>query len=144
MEPVKIILAEDHALLRQGIKKIIQGVPGLQVILEAEDGLELMREFETPTPDIVILDISMPRLRGLEAAELIKRLYPKVKVLILSMNLNKDLFYKAMKIGVNGYVLKEDLTRDMHAAIKTALEGKTFVSPLLFRQVPDESPPVVS
>ena len=144
MKPVKIILAEDHALLRQGIKKIIQEAPGLQVILEAADGLELMRELETATADIVILDISMPLLRGLEAAELIKRLYPKVRVLILSMSLNKELFYKAMKIGVNGYVLKEELTKDMHPAIRTALEGKTFISPLLFRQVPDESPPVVS
>ena len=132
MPPYKIILADDHALMREGLKRIIQEDPELQVIDEAGDGLELLEILERSTPDMVIIDINMPRLRGLEATKFIKELYPEVKVLILTMNKSKELVYHAMNIGANGYLLKEDAHEVLHAAIESIRRGENFISPLIF------------
>jgi DNA-binding NarL/FixJ family response regulator len=131
MAPYNIVLADDHHLVRQGIKKIIQEDSGMRVVGEAGDGVELMEILEKITPDMVILDISMPRLKGLAAAEKIKQLYPDIKVLILSMHRNKEYLRQAQAVGVAGYLLKEDADLALFAAIETVRQGKTFVSPLL-------------
>lgn len=132
MSKYRIILAEDHVLMRKGIKKIIQEDPELAVVGEAGDALELLQLLEEFTPEMVILDISMPRFKGLEAIKIIKGLYPEVKVLILTMHKNKDYVYRAMNDGADGYVLKEDPPESFHSAIKAIRNGKTYVSPLLF------------
>jgi len=131
MAPYNIVLADDHVLVRQGIKKIIQEYPGLRVVGEAADGVELLELLEKVTPDLVILDISMPRLRGLAAAERIKKLYPDIKILILSMHRSKEYLQQARAAGVEGYLLKEDADMALFAAIETVRQGKIFVSPLL-------------
>lgn len=125
-----IILAEDHVLVRQGLRRIIQEDPAIQKIQEAGDGVELLELLKRNTPDVVILDISMPRLGGLEAAQIIKREYPNIKIMILTMHKAKNVFQKAMEIGVDGFVLKEDADTDLSSAIKAVLEGKTYLSPL--------------
>ena len=130
---VRIVIAEDHALVRQGIKRIVEEDPALHIIDEAEDGLELIELVEKDAPDLIILDISMPRLSGLEAAAIIKKHFPKVKILILSMHRSGGFFRKAMEVGVDGYLLKEDVDMDLHAAIEAVLKGKTFISPLLYK-----------
>jgi DNA-binding NarL/FixJ family response regulator len=132
MPPYKIILADDHALMREGLKRIIQEDPELRVIDEAGDGVELLEILEKSTPDMVIIDINMPRLRGLEATKLIKELYPEIKVLILTMNKTKDLVYHAMNIGANGYLLKEDAHEVLRVAIESIRRGENFISPLIF------------
>lgn len=126
-----IVLADDHVLVRQGIKKIIQEDDDMKVVAEAGDGVELMEILEKITPDMVILDISMPRLRGLEAAGKIKKRYPQIKVLILSMHRSKEYLHQAKAVGVDGYLLKEDADVSLFSAIETIRGGKTFVSPLL-------------
>jgi DNA-binding NarL/FixJ family response regulator len=131
MAPYKIVLADDHVLVRQGIKKIIQEDVDMRVVGEAADGLELLEILKKTTPDLVILDISMPRLRGLAAAEKIKQLYPRIKMLILSMHRSKEYLHQALAIGVDGYLLKEDADVALFAAIEMVRQGKTFVSPLL-------------
>lgn len=131
MKPVNIILADDHVLVRQGIKKIIEENPQWRVVAEVGDGLELMDRLVHATPDVVVLDLSMPRLRGLEAAALIKKLYPAVKVLILTMYRDQDLFQRVMQVGVDGYVLKEEVDVDLQFALKSILEGKSYISPML-------------
>ncbi len=132
MPSYKIFLADDHVLVRQGIKRIIQEKPGLEVAGEADDGLELLELLEKSVPDMVILDISMPRLRGLEALKMVRKLYPKIKILILTMHKNKEYLYQAMSNGANGYVLKEDADLSLLAAIDTVRSGKNFISYLLF------------
>lgn len=132
MSKYRIILADDHVILRAGVKRIIHENPELTVIGEAGDGLELLRLLEEATPDMVILDISMPGLRGLEAIKIIKGLYPEVKVLILTMHKSKDYLYKAMDNGADGYLLKEDPPESFHSAIKAIRESNTYISPLLF------------
>jgi two-component system response regulator NreC len=127
----QVVLAEDHVLVRQGLRRIIEEDPNLQVIHEVGDGLELLRLLEENLPDIIILDISMPRLQGLEAARVVREKYPQVKILILTMHREKNYFFKAKEIGVNGYVLKEEADTDLNCAIRTILRGDSYVSPLL-------------
>jgi DNA-binding NarL/FixJ family response regulator len=131
MAPYNIVLADDHILVRQGIKKIIQEDGNMQVVGEAGDGLELLEILEKITPDLVILDISMPRLRGLAAARQIKQFYPDIKVLILSMHRSKEYLQEALAVGVDGYLLKEDADVALFAAIEVVRQGRTFLSPLL-------------
>jgi DNA-binding NarL/FixJ family response regulator len=131
MTPYDIVLADDHILVRQGIKKIILEDADMRVVGEAGDGIELLEILEKVTPDLVILDISMPRLRGLAAAALIKQLYPDIKMLILSMHRNREYLHRAIAAGVNGYLLKEDADMALFDAIAMVRQGQTFVSPLL-------------
>lgn len=132
MSKYRIILADDHGLFRAGVKRIILENPELTVIDEAGDGLELLQLLEELTPDMVIVDISMPRLQGLEAIKLIKGLYPEIKVLILTMHKDKDYLYKAMDNGADGYLLKQEPPESFHSAIKTIRSGKVYISPLFF------------
>lgn len=132
MSKYRIVLADDHALFRAGIKRILQEDPHLTVIGEAADGLELLDLLDEKTPDLVILDISMPRLQGLEAIKFIKGLHPAVKILILTMHKGKDYVYKAMNKGADGYVIKEDADVVLRSAIDTLRRGETFISPLIF------------
>lgn len=129
----KIILADDHALVRKGIKKVIEEDPHLQVIGEAGDGLELLELLEKiqPRPDLVICDIAMPRLRGLEACLRVKKLYPHIKVLILSMHKSKEYLTQAKAAGVDGYVLKDDADIALYTAIQAIRQGKKFFSALI-------------
>ncbi len=132
MSKYRIILAEDHVLMRKGIKKIIQDDQELAVVGEAGDGIELLHMLEESAPDMVILDISMPRMKGLEAIKLIKGHYPDIKIMVLTMHKNKDYLYQAMDNGADGYVLKEEPPESFHAAINTIRKGESYISPLLF------------
>lgn len=126
-----VVLADDHTLVRQGIKKILQQDDNMMVVGEAGDGIELLEILQKITPHLVILDISMPRLKGLAAAQQIKQLYPDIKVLILSMHRSKEYLHQALAVGVNGYLLKEDADVALFAAIEMVRQGQTFISPLL-------------
>jgi DNA-binding NarL/FixJ family response regulator len=127
----KIILAEDHVLVREGIKKIIEALPGFQVVGEVGDGPDLMKLLERLPVDMVILDISMPSLPGIEATREIKHAYPNVKVLILTMHKKKEYLHNAMAAGVDGYLLKEDAPKELLKAIEKIRQGMLYVSPLL-------------
>jgi DNA-binding NarL/FixJ family response regulator len=128
MAKASIILVDDHVLIRKALRQIIQEDPTLYVVDEAGDGEEVLRLLEETTPDAVIMDISMPRLSGLETAVIIKQLYPKIKVVILTMHQEKEYFCRAIEIGVEGYVIKKEID-NLNIAIKTVLEGKTYITP---------------
>ncbi len=127
----KIVLAEDHVLVREGIKKIIEAFPGLEVVGEVGDGPELLSLLKRLAVDMVILDISMPSLPGIEATREIKQEYPTVKVLILTMHKKKEYLHNAMASGVDGYLLKEDAPKELLNAIEKIRQGEAYVSPLL-------------
>lgn len=131
MESYKIVLAEDHILLRQYIKKVIEDNDELTIVGEADDGLELLELLGQTLPDMVITDISMPRLRGLEAAKKIKERYPQVKVLILTVHNEKDYLDQAMLNRVDGYILKQGMDEELQPAIQSVRSGKFYISPLL-------------
>jgi two-component system, NarL family, response regulator NreC len=131
MASFNIVLADDHILVRQGIKKILQEDREMHVVGEAADGVELLEILEEITPELVILDISMPRLKGLAAAEKIRQFHPDIKVLILSMHRSKEYLRQALAAGVHGYLLKEDADVALFAAIDLIRKGEIFISPLL-------------
>jgi DNA-binding NarL/FixJ family response regulator len=127
----RVILADDHVLFRQGIKRLLGDLKGVEVIGEAGDGIELLSLLRKQQPQMVILDISMPRLRGLEAAKEIKTSFPQIKILILSMHKNTEYFYNAISSGAEGYLLKEDADRELYTAIEKIRRGERYVSPIL-------------
>jgi DNA-binding NarL/FixJ family response regulator len=131
MESYKIVLAEDHIHLRQRIKKFLETNGKFTVVGEANDGLELLELLKQSHPDMVITDISMPRLRGLEAAKKVKEIYPQVKVLILSMHKEKGYLDLAMSNGVDGYILKQEMDEELFPAIQSVRSGKFYISPFL-------------
>ena len=129
MDRYQIVHADDHALVRQGLGRIIRGVAGLAVIGEAGDGVELLSLLNRVTPHMVILDISMPKLRGIEAIHAIKMNYPEVKILVLTMY--REYLHQALSAGADGYLLKEDADRDLFSAIENIRQGRVYLSPRL-------------
>ncbi len=129
MAPYSIILADDHVLVRQGLRRILEGTDDLEVVGEANDGLDLLQLLKHVTPQMVILDIFMPNLRGIEAITEIKTMQPAVKILILTMHRDKEYLYLALSAGAKGYLLKEDAARDLFSAIAEVRQGKTYISP---------------
>jgi DNA-binding NarL/FixJ family response regulator len=127
----EILLADDHAIFRMGIRKIIEEIDGVAVCGEANDGLELLELLKTTHPDLIILDISMPNLRGLEATEEIKKLYPGIKILLLTMHKKKSFVQLGLKAGADGFLLKEDADSELYRAIKSLKQGEHYFSPLL-------------
>jgi DNA-binding NarL/FixJ family response regulator len=127
----RIVLADDHVMFRKGIKNILEGAEDLEVIGEVGDGLKLIEFFKKKTPDMVILDISMPNLRGLEATREIKKISPGTKVLILTMHKDKEYVYHAVSAGAEGYLLKEDADTELFAAVEKIRQGENYISPLL-------------
>jgi DNA-binding NarL/FixJ family response regulator len=131
MKAYRIILADDHPIVRQGIRDLLSSNPHLQVIGEAANGQELLELLNKTRPDLIVLDIQMPRLGGLQAAHAIKKRHPKVKVLILTMHKEDPYLTAARGIGIEGFVLKDDIGQVLLSAIETLRQGGTFTSPLL-------------
>ena len=131
MNAYTIILADDHAMLREGIRKIIERIEGALISGEANDGLELLELLKKSSPNLVILDISMPNLRGLEAIREIKKTYPQVKVLVLTMHKKKEFLRQALRDGADGFLLKEDAGSELIRAVQTVRNGGKYLSPLL-------------
>ena len=131
VNPYRIILADDHAMFRQGIKNILEESEEMEVVGEADDGLRLLELLKKVTPDMVILDISMPNLRGLEATREIKTVSSDVKVLILTMHRDKEYVYSAISAGAEGYLLKEDADTELFSAIEKIRQEGRYLSPLL-------------
>ncbi len=131
MDAYTIILADDHAMFREGIRKIIERIEGALISGEVNDGLELLELLKKSSPNLVILDISMPNLRGLEAIREIKKTYPKVKILVLTMHKKKEFLRQALRDGADGFLLKEDAGSELIRAVQTVRNGGKYLSPLL-------------
>jgi DNA-binding NarL/FixJ family response regulator len=131
MDAYRIFLADDHPLLRQGLNKIIQENAALQVIGEASDGMELLKLLPKANPDMIIIDISMPNMRGIEAIPKIKAIHHRVKILVLTMHGDKEYLCQAIAAGADGYLLKEDADSELFKAIETIRQNKIYISPLL-------------
>jgi DNA-binding NarL/FixJ family response regulator len=138
MSSFRIILADDHAILRQGLKRILNEAAELKVIGEAGDGIELLNLVKQLKPDMVILDISMPNLRGIEAVHELKTIYPEVKILILTMHKDIEYIQKAASEGADGYLLKEDADTELFIAIKKIRQGKIYITPGLTDTLTDD------
>jgi DNA-binding NarL/FixJ family response regulator len=125
----RILIADDHALVRSGLKKVLDAKPDLQVVAEAENGAEAVEKALSADIDLAILDVSMPRLTGIQAtAELHKRM-PELKILILSMHDSEQYLFEALKAGASGYVLKSGADNDIVDACRAAMRGESFLYP---------------
>jgi DNA-binding NarL/FixJ family response regulator len=127
--PYEILLVDDHPLVRQRVRQIIEERVELTVMGELPDGLELLASFKKRLPQLVILDISMPQLGGIQATRLIKSSYPQIKVLILTMHNRRQYVDQARRAGAEGYLLKDNLDKELLPAIDTLKQGGTYISP---------------
>jgi two-component system, NarL family, response regulator NreC len=128
MHPIRIIIAEDHPGFRKLLRLELEAASGLEIIGEVEDGLQLLELLKRVQPDMVILDISMPNLGGLETARLIKEQYCQIKVLFLTMHKNPAYVEQARRIGAEGYLLKEEIDQALLPAIDLIKAGECYIS----------------
>jgi DNA-binding NarL/FixJ family response regulator len=127
----RIVIADDHFLIREGLRSILEMENNLKVVGEAKDGMELLFLVDQLNPDLVMLDISMPNLQGIETARLIKMRHPEMNILILTMHQENEFVIAAVASGVEGYLLKEDAPKDLLLAIEKIRQGRGFISPAL-------------
>jgi two-component system response regulator NreC len=128
----RVVLADDHAPFRQVVKMVLSEKPGIEVIGEADDGFQLLSLLDRLSPNMVILDISMPNIGGIEATRQIKKSNPDIKVLILTMHRDREYLDQALSANAEGYLLKEeDITNELFQPSKSFGKGGVFVSPLL-------------
>jgi len=137
LSELRILIADDHELMRRGVRSLLEAEAGWKVVGEAADGQELVEKTEKLRPDVVVLDISMPRLNGLEAAHRIKKILPEVKILILSMHDSEQLARSVLDAGARGYIAKSDTARDLVIAIEALRRNKTFFTPKVDQLVLD-------
>jgi DNA-binding NarL/FixJ family response regulator len=137
-EKVRIFLADDHRILRDGLRNIICSEPDFEVSGESGDGREALEMIERDRPDIAIVDISMPGMTGIEVARQIKKFHPEIKVLILSRHDSEEYVDTLIKYGVDGYVLKDSAGGDLITAVREACKGNIYLSPRLIKNLVSE------
>lgn len=135
MTAVRVLLADDHTLVRAGLKKLLESLPGIMVVGEAGDGLELISLVEKLQPHLVLMDIAMPGLNGLEATARLKKAWPDIRVLVLSMHQNEEYVRQALRNGAMAYLLKDAAPLELEMAIAAVLRGETYLSPAVSRWV---------
>ncbi|MCL5030771.1 MAG: response regulator transcription factor [Bacteroidetes bacterium] len=129
MNQINVLIADDHTLIRAGIRELLQNMSGIEVIGEASNGREALERIKEFSPDIVLLDIAMSELNGLEVAERVNKDFPSVSVIILSMYANEEYVLQALKVGAHGYLLKDSAPNELEIAIKAVIRGETYLSP---------------
>ncbi|QOC21209.1 response regulator transcription factor [Wenzhouxiangella sp. AB-CW3] len=134
----RILLADDHALMRAGMRALIDGMGHAEVVAEAGTGLEAVALVAEHQPDIVLMDISMPELNGLEALARIRRRDADVRVIMLSMHADEEYIVQSLRLGVAGYLLKDSATMELELALRSVAAGETYLSPAISRQVVDD------
>ena len=127
--PIRVLLADDHAIMRQGLRMVLSAESGIEVVGEAEDGREAVALVERLHPDVVVMDISMPHLNGLEATRQIRQRFPEVQVVILTMHENRAYYLQFARVGAAGCVLKRSLGTELMTAIQAAARGESYLPP---------------
>lgn len=126
---MRILLADDHGIVRRGLRSLLESEPGVEVVGEAADGLEALRLATETAPDILILDVAMPKMNGIEVASRVQKLDRAPRVIILSMHTDESYIIRALAAGARGYLLKEATDEDLIPAIRSVMAGKPFFSP---------------
>jgi len=137
MNPIRILLCDDHLLIRASLKSLIGEFPGIEVVGEAGDGREALDHVAKLRPNVVIMDIAMPGLNGLEATRRLVKDYPQVHVVMLSMHADENHVLQALRAGASGYVLKGSAPRELEMAIEAVARGEIFLSPAISKHVID-------
>jgi len=138
MKKIRVLIAEDHTIVRQGLVALLRSEPEIEVAGEASDGFEAVEMAKKLLPDIVLMDIAMRNLNGLEATRKIKKLFPHIKVLVLTMYENEEWIFQVLKAGASGYLIKDSAMTDLTSAIRALSRGDSFLSPSISKKVIDE------
>ena len=138
MDKTRVLLAEDHTIVRKGLRSLLDKETGIKVVGEAEDGREAIAKAEELHPDVVVMDIAMPGLNGLEATRQIKKRFHDIKIIILTMHTNKEYVSQTLKAGASGYLVKKAAPDELISAINAVHKGNSFLSPSISRMVIDE------
>lgn len=134
-EKYKVVIAEDHTILREGLKSLLTSNMNVDIVGEAQDGREAIKCVERLKPDLILMDLSMPRMNGMEAIKEIKRISKEVKVVVLTVHKNEEYILATFKAGADGYVLKDSSYNELMMAIQNVLKGKRFISPEISEKV---------
>ncbi len=129
------MLADDHTLVRAGIRSLLEGLDHIEVVAETGDGREALRLAKVCEPDVVLMDIGMPVMNGLEATARITKDFPNVHVIILSMHASEEYVWQALRAGATGYLLKDADAAELEIAVRSAIQGRTYLSPAISKQV---------
>ena len=132
---VTVLLADDHTIVLQGLAKLLEGEPNIRVVGEAHNGREAVNKVEELKPDVIVMDIAMPILNGIEATRQIKKIRPQSKIIILSMHSHDRFINELFSLGASGYLLKDSTGQDIIRAIQAAVRGDTYLSPSISRRV---------
>ncbi|ACN15516.1 TRAP-type C4-dicarboxylate transporter, periplasmic solute-binding protein [Desulforapulum autotrophicum HRM2] len=135
MNKIKVLVAEDHTIVRKGLCSLLYSEPDIEVVGEAENGREAIKMVEELAPDVVLMDISMPELNGMDATRQLKKKYPDVKILILSMHSTEEYIFETLRAGASGYLIKRSAPTDLIKAIHAAHAGDCFLSPSISKKV---------
>jgi DNA-binding NarL/FixJ family response regulator len=138
MTPIRILLADDHTVVRKGLRLLLESNPGFKVVADASDGREAVVLAAQHTPDVIVMDIAMPGLNGIEAARQISQKHPGAAIVFLSMHSDESYVLKALKAGARGYLLKDSAEQDLINAVVAVREGKAFFSPVISRMLAEE------
>lgn len=135
MSQIKIILADDHTVIRSGLRALLERQPDFTVVAEAEDGRQAIQLAAAHAPDVIVMDVAMPNLNGIEATRQIATAQPKVAIVVLSMHSDESYVMRALKAGARGYLLKDSAEADLIQAIRTVVLGKSFFSPAISKML---------
>jgi two-component system response regulator NreC len=138
VKPIRILLADDHTVMRRGIRLLLESQPEFSVVAEASDGRQAVQQAEETQPDVAVVDIAMPNLSGIEAAQRIVTALPNTAIVILSMHSDEGYVLRALKAGAKGYLLKDSAEGDLIEAIKAVHQGKTFFSPEISKMLVED------
>jgi DNA-binding NarL/FixJ family response regulator len=134
-QKVRIVIAEDHTILREGLKSLLSSNPDFEIIGEAEDGREAIRCVEKFKPVLILMDLSMPRINGLDAIKEIKKRFSETKILVLTVHKTEEYILASLKSGADGYILKDSTHAELVLAVKNVLSGKHYISPGISEKV---------
>jgi DNA-binding NarL/FixJ family response regulator len=141
MKTIRVLLADDHALFRAGLRALLQKVPEVEIVAEAGDGHEALRLIDLYRPRVVLMDIMMPRLNGLEATARSSSKFPQTRTVILSMNDGKEFVLQALQAGAAGYLLKDNSPTELEQAVRAVARGETYLSSAIAKHVVDACVP---
>ena len=138
MKPIRVMLADDHTLVRNGIRSLLECLDGIEIVAEANDGLEILELLRTIQTDLVLMDIAMPKMNGLQTTAHLHKRYSDIRILILSSYANEEYVMQALSSGASGYLLKNTDVTELELAIKTIIKGDIYLTPVVSKQAIDD------
>jgi two-component system NarL family response regulator len=137
-EPIRVLIADDHELFRRGLNMVLEAEDDIVVVAEAADGREAVARVEESAPDVVLMDVRMPGVNGIEATRLIREAFPSTRIVMLTVSDEEDDLFQAIKAGANGYLLKEVSIEEVADAVRSVMQGKSLLSPAMAAKLIDE------